>query len=88
MNFIDYLLLLASVSIIGGIFSAVKITIFLQNHGVNASMLWWSFKFIKYINQYKEITLTEQGKIGKLFHLHIISFNLALFSFIIVWIIT
>lgn len=87
MNYSEYLLLLALFSVIGGLVSAVKITVFLKNNGVRASMFLWNFKIFTYVNQYKEITFKKNGKTGWLFYSLIIFFNLAFFSIIIGWII-
>jgi hypothetical protein len=50
----------------------------LSKRGVKISFLWLRLYLIKYIHQYKQLTLKETGKIGPLYYPCIISINLAL----------
>ena len=72
MNYGDFLMLFAFIFAIGGIVSAVLITIFLQRHNIQATILFWGLYFIRYLKQYKDITLKEHGKFGPLFYTYII----------------
>jgi hypothetical protein len=50
----------------------------LSKRGVKISFLLLRLYIIKYIHQYKKITLEETGKVGPLFYPCIISINMAL----------
>lgn len=50
----------------------------LSRQGVKISFLWLRLFIIKYIHQYKQVTLEETGKVGPLFYPCIISVNMAL----------
>jgi len=78
MNFNELFLFIAIISVIGGIVSAVLITDFLKKNGKDANIIFWGFNFIRYLMQYKDITLKERGKTGPLFYSYLICFNLAL----------
>ncbi len=80
MNYGDLLILFAIISAIGGIISAILITIFLQRHNIPATIIFWGFYFVRYLRQYKDITPKEHGKYGPLFYSYIIFFNVALVS--------
>ena len=50
----------------------------LSRRGIKISFLLLRLYIIKYIHQYKKITLEETGKVGPLFYPCILSINLAL----------
>ena len=50
----------------------------LSKRGVKISFLFLRLFIIKYIHQYKKITLEETGKVGLLFYPCIVSINMAL----------
>jgi hypothetical protein len=50
----------------------------LSKRGVRISFFWLRLYIIKYLHQYKKITLEETGKVGPLFYPCIISVNMAL----------
>ncbi len=50
----------------------------LSRRGVKINFLWLRLFIIKYIHQYRKITLEETGKVGPLFYPCIISVNMAL----------
>jgi hypothetical protein len=50
----------------------------LSKRGVKISFLWLRLYLIKYIHQYKQLTVKETGKIGPLYYPCIVSINLAL----------
>ncbi len=50
----------------------------LSKRGVKISFLWLRLYLIKYIHQYKQLTVKETGKPGPLYYPCIISINLAL----------
>jgi len=49
----------------------------LHKHGVKINVLFIRLLTLKYIYQYKQITLEETGKVGPLFYPCIISINIA-----------
>ena len=56
----------------------IMITNELRKRGVKINYLLIRVLIIKYIHQYKKITLKETGKVGSLFYPCIVSINLAL----------
>ncbi len=72
------LLILALVFV--GLFVVFSIMIVrdLSKRGVKISFFWLRIYLIKYIHQYKQLTLKETGKIGPLYYPCIISVNMAL----------
>lgn len=55
----------------------------LQKRGVKVNWIFLRLFIIKYIGQYRKITLKETGKVGSLFYSFVISMNLALITGII-----
>ena len=49
-----------------------------SKRGVKISFLWLRLYIIKYIHQYRKLTIEETGKAGPLYYPCIISINLAL----------
>jgi hypothetical protein len=49
-----------------------------SKRGVKISFLWLRIYIIKYIHQYRKITIEETGRVGPLYYPCIISINLAL----------
>ena len=88
MNYGDFFIVLAIFSVMIGIISAVLITAYLNKNGLSANIIFWGFYFIRYLNQYKDLTLKDQGKIGPLFYSYIIFFNLALLSALLVFLLS
>lgn len=56
----------------------------LRRRNVGVSFLFLRVLILKYVSQYKEITLKERGKVGPLFYHWIISINIALVSAILI----
>jgi hypothetical protein len=50
----------------------------LSKRGVKISFFWLRLYLIKYIHQYKQLTVKETGKAGPLYYPCIVSINLAL----------
>lgn len=50
----------------------------LSKRGVKISFLWLRLYLIKYIHQYKQLTVKETGKPGPLYYPCIVSVNMAL----------
>jgi hypothetical protein len=72
------LLVLALVFV--GLFVVFSILIVheVSKRGVKISFLWLRIYIIKYIHQYRKITIEETGRVGPLYYPCIISINLAL----------
>ena len=66
------------VSVIFGIVFMIMITSFLSNRGVKINYIFLRLYIIKYVHQYRKITMEENGKPGNLFYAFIVSMNLAL----------
>ena len=50
----------------------------LAKRGIKINILWLRLFIIKYIHQYRKITLEETGKVGPLFYPCLASVNIAL----------
>jgi len=68
----------ALVSAICGIVFMIMITSFLSKRGVKINYILLRLYIIKYIHQYRKITIEENGKPGNLFYPYIVSMSLAL----------
>lgn len=68
-----------------GLFVVLSIMIVkeVSKRGVKISFLWLRLYIIKYIHQYKKLTVQESGRAGPLYYPCIISVNLALIFAII-----
>ena len=68
----------ALVSVIVGIVFMIMIVSFLSKRGIKINYIFFRLYIIKYIHQYRKITIEENGKPGHLFYAFIVSMNLAL----------
>ena len=68
----------ALVSAIFGIVFMIMITSFLSKRGIKINYIFLRLYIIKYIHQYRKITIEENGKPGNLFYPYIVSMSLAL----------
>ena len=68
----------ALVSAIFGIVFMIMITSFLSKRGIKINYILLRLYIIKYIHQYRKITIEENGKPGNLFYPYIVSMSLAL----------
>ena len=73
-----FFLILALVSAMFGIVFMIMITSFLSKRGIKINYLLLRLYIIKYIHQYRKITIEENGKPGNLFYPYIVSMSLAL----------
>ncbi len=73
-----FFLLPALVSAIFGIVFMIMITSFLSKRGIKINYIFLRLYIIKYIHQYRKITIEENGKPGNLFYPYIVSMSLAL----------
>lgn len=70
--------ILAIISAICGTACSVMIASYLSKHGIKINWIFIRLYMLKYIHQYRELTVDENGKPGKLFYAFIISMILAL----------
>ena len=70
--------ILAIISAICGTVFSLMITSYLSNHGVKINYWLLRLYIIKYIHQYRKLTIAENGKPGNLFYAFIVSMSLAL----------
>jgi hypothetical protein len=67
-----------------GVVSGMLITGALQKRGVKINWIWLRFLLVsRYLDQYRDVTRAETGRTGPLFHLYLISMNLALAAAIV-----
>jgi len=71
-------LALAIISAACGVISSIIITSFMSRRGIKINFLFIKVLILKYVHQYRKITLQETGKPGPWFYSYIISMNLAL----------
>ncbi len=50
----------------------------LEKHGVHVNYLWLRVMILKYLSQYRRVTLQETGQVGSLFYHYVIPLNMAL----------
>jgi len=79
---LDYIIL-AIISTICGVIFTLKITFFLSKHGVKVNYWLLRFYMLKYLRQYRKLTIEENGKPGNLFYAYIASWSFALVFYII-----
>lgn len=70
--------ILAVISVIWAVVSAIVIAAFLSRRGVKINYIFFKVLLIKYIHQYRKITMRESGRPGPWFYSFVISINLAL----------
>ena len=75
------------VAAVWGIVTTIIITNYLSRKGVGINFIFLRLFMLKFISQYKEMTLQETGKVGPLFYSYIISMNLALVAVIVAFLV-
>ena len=70
--------MLAIGCVLWAIVSSLVIAAFLSNRGVKINYVFFKVLMIKYIHQYRKITMQESGRPGPWFYSFVISINLAL----------
>jgi len=78
-----FFFILAIISAICGTVFSLMIASFLSKHGIKINYVFLRLYIIKYIHQYRKLTIEENGKPGNLFYAFIVSMNLALIFAII-----
>ena len=71
-------LILAIVSVLCGVLFSIMIISFISKRGTKINYFLIRIFIYKYVNQYRKITIEENGKVGPLFYPFISSFILAL----------
>ena len=69
---------LAILSVVWGVVSAIAIAAFLSKRGTDINFLFFRILILKYIHQYRKVTMQENGRAGPWFYSYVISMNLAL----------
>ena len=73
----DFLILTIASAICGVVFS-LMITSYLSKHGIKINYWLLRLYMLKYLQQYRKLTIEENGKPGNLFYAFIVSMSLAL----------
>ncbi|MFH1718730.1 MAG: hypothetical protein ABIF19_15350 [Planctomycetota bacterium] len=71
-------LILAILSALWGVVSSIVIASFLSKHGVKINYVFFKVLMIKYVHQYRKVTMQESGRPGPWFYSFVVSMNLAL----------
>ena len=71
-------LVVAILGALWGVVDFILITAALEKRGVHVNMISARLFFFRYLNQYKNATLSETGKVGPLYYSYIIAMNVAL----------
>jgi len=72
------LFFLALLSLFWGIVSSIRICSWLEARDVKINLIFIRFLIIKYVNQYREMSREETGRVGPFFYHYIIAMNVAL----------
>ncbi|MEJ2705442.1 MAG: hypothetical protein P8Z79_23625 [Sedimentisphaerales bacterium] len=71
-------LVVAILSAFWGVVSSVVIASFLSKRGVKVNYIFLRVLMLKYIHQYRKMTIQESGRPGPWFYSFVVSMNLAL----------
>lgn len=85
MDVIVLLLFLAGVCVLVAVVSAVLLTSALDRRGLKTSFLFMRTLLFRNLSRYKEIAVSENGKVGPLFYGYVVSINAALILAIAAW---
>lgn len=86
MNISNLLIVAAFVCVIWGVVSGIVITNFVAERGTKINFFLFRIYIFKYIDQYRRITQTEEGRPGIWFYSYIFSFwAAAAFALLGVW---
>ena len=69
---------IAIVAALAGVAFSIGIVSFLLQRGEKINWIFIRVMILKYIGQYRDITIQETGKTGPLYHAYIIAMNTAL----------
>ena len=56
---------------------------YLEKHGTSVDFLWLRVMILKYLGQYREVTLKETQRVGPLFYHYVVPLSVALVLVII-----
>lgn len=70
--------ILALIGVTAGVTAIIMIASFLSRRGIKINYLLFRVLIPKYVQQYREITVAETGKPGRLFYSFIAAWSLAL----------
>lgn len=79
----NVLIVIAIISLLWGVVSAVMIAGALQKRGLKVNWLFLRVMILKYISQYRDVTRRETGRTGPLFYSYVIAMNLALVAAVV-----
>jgi len=71
-------LVLAILSALWGVVSSIVMALFLSKRGIEINYVFFRLLMLKYIHQYRKITMQESGRSGPWFYSFVVSMNLAL----------
>jgi hypothetical protein len=71
-------LILAILSALWGVVSSIVIASFLSKRGIKINYVFFRVLMLKYIHQYRKITVQDSGRPGPWFYSFVVSMNLAL----------
>jgi len=83
MDLFSILIGITLVAAAWGVVTTIMIAKYLSGKGVGVDFIFLRLFMLKYIWQYKEMTVQETGKVGPLFYSYIISMNMALVAVIV-----
>lgn len=83
----ELLLIFAVASMVANVVFSIMIMAALDRRGIKTSILLSRLYIIKYVSQYRTVTIKETGQAGPLFYLWIISINFAALMALIAFII-
>ena len=63
--------------------ASVLIARYLEKRGISVDFLWLRVMILKYLGQYREVTLKETQRVGPLFYHYVIPLSVALLLVII-----
>jgi hypothetical protein len=78
MTMSDSFIILAILSVFWAVASSIAIASFLSKRGVKINYLFFRVLMLKYIHQYRAITMQESGRPGPWYYSFVVSMNLAL----------
>jgi ABC-type spermidine/putrescine transport system permease subunit II len=79
-------LVLAILSALWGVVDGILIAAALDRRGIRVNIFLFRVFFFRYLRQYREITLSETGKVGSLYYSFVVAMNVALVCGIVGWI--
>lgn len=71
---------LAAGCAVWAVVTTIRVYSYLRERNIPVSFLWLRFMILKYLGQYKQISLKETGKVGPLFYHYLIAVNGALLA--------